>query len=751
MLHIRNLSPVDIVVAPQEQIQEPPRRLSQESNLLSSARRMLFDKNAGNNVNASPNRVSSTPMVSIPGRKSRFFDNSISLCPSPIAKETNTQENGKHQQVQVADFEEQARERYDIPTTPVSRRSSIHSRNSRTPIKIAQKPSVPVKNCSVVIESMEIDPAFVTNYRRHQLSRLSVDSNVTDKNSVAMQETRIDHLKNRDTMNPEFDAVKEKLAQIHDDYTDDDSDVDDNIIVNIDQNSNINIPSSQEPIENIELEEIEIDIPETQENDKNSQEIRENSINRVVSSEAIESIRQLARRTTVGNVTEQTLGITLSTTTRPNAQNSKTSVETESYLKLTKTKGKITKKKTKSNENKKRTLYDEKSDDSDPRPEIVEEQQVPKDIQPTSSTSGVESDVSTTRITRQNTQNTEEVPNDGFLRPAPVKRNRGRPKTNREAVEIQSNERTTQKTASKRVADENSPPVDEPQEKRKKKNKETPAIIPSNEDHDEEDEGFDSDKNENAKSAEKDEDDVIYEPQNDRYGFRTRRVMKPYWIFTGTDQDQQLGYYFGFSKPDKKNKEEEKEKEKPWQNKFAVSGSKLFKFVEPKKIQKSSKSAKSKKSKTQKHRRIITNDASNNEVEPVEIPNPPREIATQQTQQIQVERRSMCMQTSFVADENVINQEIMQFDPLLQLRGLDVGQSITGNSIFSSSKFADISNIENIIFVECGNGLFFGHFNENESDGMIKIMPGGFKKRNRSKTSDIVSSMKFSNSRQILS
>lgn len=842
MLHIRNLSPVDIVVAPPEQIQESiPPSSSQGSNQNTSVRRSLFDKNLDKDLISSPVRYSSTPMVTIQGRKSRFFNES-NLCPSPIAKNSQknrtvqdiriSDENGKHHQVHVADFEQKAIERYDIPTTPVSRRSSTHSRNSKTPTKTTtQKSSHQMKKCSVIMESMEFDSETVTNYRRHQMSRLSVDSNVTDRNSVAMQETRINHQNRQNQNNPEVDEYKElkkKLAKIHGDgydMTDDNSDVDDNIIVNvigngksrvIDNDSNIDIPETQEQTvyeipptqtDEIEVEEeqyespqnqqdnhhtIDIELPETQQN-AISQRNREDSINRVVSNEGFESIRQLARLTTNGNMTEQSIASVLSTTGKQNATNNQASrTETQSYLKLTKAKGNIRKKKPKKGENRKRALYDNNSDEY---PDVIEEQ-ISKEIEQTKSSSGVESEQSSAnselRVTRnrtaQNSQTSHESqinenPDDVFVRPAPLeKRNKSKKvqktlqneveqqhvneietesntrssKRNKQVIddEIVQHEitenvetetqitRASKRITAKRVADENAPPSDVPSRKRKKKNTENTKRkenIPVENSSNEDDEGFNS-ENERAKSVEnEDADDVIYEPHNDRYGFRVRRLMKPYWVFSEFTQAQTYGFCY-----DTKNLAKKKDLKTATRfveptNRYASTNIFGYDRVKPR--------TQSKHSKTKSYRRIRKPSSTISDKSRSKSPqigrNQVAEIQTNQPQvQIQItEKHSMSMQTSLTLENFNENRSQASdvFAPIEKLDLLNAGESLEGNSLSVSNMNFDISNIDKIVFDECGYGLYFGMFSDNTSDGVIKVTPGGYKKLNRSKTSEIVS------------
>lgn len=53
--------------------------------------------------------------------------------------------------------------------------------------------------------------------------------------------------------------------------------------------------------------------------------------------------------------------------------------------------------------------------------------------------------------------------------------------------------------------------------------------------------------------------------------------------------------------------------------------------------------------------------------------------------------------------------------------------------------FLDISNADYVQLQDAGNGLHFGRFfGDQGADGVMKIIPGGFKKRSRSKKSSTV-------------
>lgn len=50
-----------------------------------------------------------------------------------------------------------------------------------------------------------------------------------------------------------------------------------------------------------------------------------------------------------------------------------------------------------------------------------------------------------------------------------------------------------------------------------------------------------------------------------------------------------------------------------------------------------------------------------------------------------------------------------------------------------------MSNIGNLVFRDCGGGVYFGPYIENKSDGIIKMLPGGHKPKGKSKNSLLVS------------
>lgn len=624
----RNLSPVNIVVSSSEEVNE---QLTQPSSSKvpalpkSDSRRSLFSKSKRLSSKAPFNF--STPLAV--GRKSasrRFFNRNDDVAPSPIKASTNSQpeveisssdtsknDRRNHQSASLGGFEENLRAQYNIPkgSTNVPPRRSSSVTAAKKSKQISDTSNHDVRQCSVVVDKINLDNDAISQYRKQLVSRLSVRENVTDVDSVAMQETNISPRRSS-VNNTQFALLKKKLNQCETiDLTDDESDLDgilpseqspaarrsripkeksaahasnemseDDIEITlkkmheqISRKDNNHVPSQESAGEPSQEQSGPVQNSNSQSNDENAQEptltSREDSVNRILPQNFVESFRNL-RNKTQNNLTKSDPSNTVTNMKEPRCQKS---IQTKSYLAITKPQGKI--RKSKKHEKRKRTLYnvdDENSGDSNTSEESpnndepcnIEQLQVENtEVSTVSENIVVNNEENSTarnsKRKRQESDTNSEPPQQNnhddfeFKRPTqavkkskknkvassksnkviapPTRSNPSkRPTTVNRVIEPESETCSTASTRSQTNKKEVSA---QPKEKRFKRIR---LIGDDDEDVEEQntaDEGFGS----GNEKEQNDEDDILYEPNNHRYGLRTRKTYKPYWLFSAKDRN----------------------------------------------------------------------------------------------------------------------------------------------------------------------------------------------------------------------
>lgn len=615
-VHVRNLSPVDIVVSSSQEVNEefsqPPvpngRVLVQP--VPGAKRSLVFGKPIGKENLTS---FSSTPMIGRKSTNTRFFNKSISA-PSPIKAADSQEESSfvldesvhkktprKSQQVSMADIEQNLRSQYNIPngteTAGPARRKST-SVTTTTPKSSKSTPAL--REASVVLEPMSME--VIKNYRKQQMSRLSLRQNVTDVEEVSMQETRI----RPSTSHNQFAELKKKLDLC--DLTDDESEksapvksqesrVETNksqIIDEIERSmqalfSGDESENEEYPVVTLEemitpQEQVQTPRSSTVNNPKESTPepasvSMNGSVHKHLPQNFIESFQNHRKTNNLTKTSEFVVSIVNNDTVK--RQSDRTSMIAKSYLAITGKKQQGKNKKRKRNASKKRTLYnrdeeeDETTGDSNSSGEAVQnnQEEIPPDgrvqvhsvevIIPAQNEENTSSEVDIeikrvprqTRSKRKREDESTEQPQEKefeFKKPMEIPKvankkvtvpSKTRARSKRAEMpeedeeqsqsaqsahvetEIQAEEVSTTSTrSSKRTKRAEKP--DEPAEPRKKKFRRIKQHQPDSSDEDEpekEDEGIGTD------------DDVIYEPHNDRYGLRVRKAYKPYWLFNEAD------------------------------------------------------------------------------------------------------------------------------------------------------------------------------------------------------------------------
>jgi hypothetical protein len=251
-LHIRNLSPVDIVTLSSQEISDPiPSPSSQKTNAgdkpSRSLRRSLFK------LPQEPPSEDAIPICSTPlshhrqDARSSIFGMQL-LSPIQQKEKASLKEKGRKESesiggiVRIAEpptpikisniaslaaFEGTLRSQYDIESTP-TRNSRPRRASQQTPTKhnsiLATEPQSIVKACVVELEPMDVDHAIISQYRQKQVRRLSI-SNRTDTNSIQMIETPVQNRAQKEKSQIDV-ALAQKLRRCddtneHSDLTDD--------------------------------------------------------------------------------------------------------------------------------------------------------------------------------------------------------------------------------------------------------------------------------------------------------------------------------------------------------------------------------------------------------------------------------------------------------------------------------------------------------------------------------------------------
>lgn len=856
--HVRNLSPVDIVVSSSEEVNEQFSQPSSSDDVLMpqpthGARRSLaFGKTNGKENLTS---FSSTPMVGRKSTNTRFFNKSI-VAPSPIKLSQASDEGAllaviaseskktprKSQSVSMADIEQSLRSQYNIPSksehnAPARRMSAAVTTPKST--KSAQD----VRELSVMIEPLNMD--VISNYRKQQMSRLSLRQNVTDIEPVSMQETGISSRPPSVASNQsQFAELRRKLDLC--DVTDDDEDDSDDDVEPLKMRPNKSTaaeqPAERNTSEQFEVEEAEEEIEDPVEKslralhadlaDQNrpadnvgaemnppttprrrtvaaieeevespepSSVSRNSSVNKQVPHNFMESFQNLRR--TASNLTKTSeLLVSMVTNETIKRPDDRTSLITKSYLEITRKKQQVKKhkKKGKKHEKRKRTLYNNEDEDEETTGdsnssgdgtqtqsnERVHVHSVEVIVPPAEDETPAEVQSSSRRSKRKRNESSERpVENEfEFKRPIEVAKkakpkeklpsnSKSKRKMQKESepeqepmehsadadieIETQPEIQTTRPTrASKRTKVE---AAKKPEKTSEPKSKKFRRIHPvqndssSSDDEEEErvDEGFGS-------GNERDREDVIYEPDNDRYGLRVRKAYRPYWLFNDEDR-RNLGVEsvdINYNDSPKSCLNEEKFITKKLHEKAAENKKETFK--KPNKP--APKAKKSKKPTKSKHIEVENSD-------PVAGPSSSAAIPTASSAISSTTNDAYSAYSTSSTVECPSN--ILKFGGAISRLMKDNSNSTLASSVASSTctqisengrreliyrfvrieliklifflPFLDLSSIDTIQLDETDNGVCFGLFVDSKKDGILKIMPNGFKPRCRSKKSSTVS------------
>lgn len=400
---MRALSPKSVHEADPAEINDVRPRIT--ANLRrSDLRRSLFKQNEQRLFPLSVQEITcSTPMPTKRSTttKSTFIDESVNI--SPIkhfdrndllrnedgVQAIEVQQSTHKTPVKIVEvtslkcIEKDLREQYQIDAekTPRSNRKekSFISEPGRTPTKSSAKKSLPqrglsappmsmtkVKQCSILIEpvAMEMSEDLIKTYQQSRLQRLSVSQcNKTDMRSVQVAETPVAKSNNAHPVVDEELAKRLRLCESNNEMTsDEDEQIDEQEAIVPQVQSNMN--NAKTPTKNSTLKRLQSTIR----NDDMSVASQNSSINKKVSENVLESLREL-RRTITNETANSISGVptnqsVASQSCRLNMtkkrKQTRASGQIEEYMRLSNKR-----KKSKSINNKKRTLYSHHSDEED--------------------------------------------------------------------------------------------------------------------------------------------------------------------------------------------------------------------------------------------------------------------------------------------------------------------------------------------------------------------------------------------------
>lgn len=398
------LSPKSVHEAAPEDINEVRLRLTANPRR-SDLRRSLFKANEQRLLTTAPSYEipCSTPMTSRRNTtKTSFMDDNVNI--SPIRNLNKRNEDGievievqlpqtqktptKIVRVEtLGNIEKDLREQFQVDVqnaqkTPKSKKkgdNSCFSEPGRSPKPSSAKKSMPprrpsepprrpsetplalskTKPFSIRIEpiNMEMSEELIKTYQSSQMRRLSIsECNKTDMQSLKIAETPV--ASSNHQQRPQIDEELAKRLQLCESDSDMTSDEDE-----IPEQEAI-VPQVKSPAKRSTF----IKPATTQKDDMMSVVSQNSSINKKVSDNVIESLREL-RRTITNETANSVVGVgsnveITSQSCRLNVtkkrRQSKTSGQVEEYMKLTRRR-----KKSKDSQNKKRTLYSHHSDEDD--------------------------------------------------------------------------------------------------------------------------------------------------------------------------------------------------------------------------------------------------------------------------------------------------------------------------------------------------------------------------------------------------